>query len=125
MKADQLVKLFGEDAVAEVSDLNALDVAEARRFRQRNLTGQNYRDAALDDVMKHKLPFQSTANGIRNVYSAFVGVKCPYCPEEMVPGGSSGAGESHSIIYQCKCGATVTMRLRYDSFCATPPPEKV
>jgi hypothetical protein len=125
MHIQDLIKLFGEEAVNESTGLNPLVVAEMKRFRQRNLTGRHYTGSALDDVTKLKLPFASTDNGVRNIFRAFVGILCPYCGTPMLPGTATGAGSMWHIQYDCQaCKANVCINIASDGFCAKPPETK-
>lgn len=118
MKREHLLKFFGEDAVDEACGYaNALRVAETQEFNRKeprrpandSLPRKTYNERALDLVVKHQLPFQSTFNTASETIRRFVKIACPYCGGETKYENSGGSSNHFGIEFRCEQGHTVNL----------------
>lgn len=96
----------------EARDINPLEAASLHHFNCKQVPGQSYRDAAIDDVVSKEMTFYSEGNCDFELMKRYVGVKCPYCNcAAEHEGGSACSGQS-THVYRCKgCGASVSLTI--------------
>jgi phage FluMu protein Com len=80
-------------------------VVESDEFNRR-MPG-DYRERAINRLVKLGVRFHSTCNNVYNMVKRFVTVKCPYCRRNMKMTSGTGCGETYTLHFQCpKCKAT-------------------
>lgn len=129
MKREHLLKFFGEEAVDEAcGHANALRVAETQEFNRKEprwpVGGpgprKTYNERALDLVVKHQLPFQSTFNSASETIQRFVKITCPYCGGETQYVNSGGSSNHFGIEFRCEQGHSVHLGGPWEMFSANP-----
>jgi hypothetical protein len=112
MKLPELLKHFSERQINDLLDsdgINPLRLCENIEFNKPHQLGGDYRNKAIDRVIKTGFPFQSTCNTIYDLLKRFINVTCPHCHTKMAANNGGGNGSMHSIDFVCECGTVVTI----------------
>jgi len=73
---------------------------------------QNYRNNAIDFMIKNRIDFGSSCNTHHDVMKSFITVKCPECGKEMTVSHGGGNSNTSTTTYSCadcKTEAILTM----------------
>jgi len=83
--------------------------------------GENFRQRAVDRLVKMQVPFRSESNTVFEMTKRIFPVKCPYCQSRMLADNGGGSTQEWTTHYHCKCGAETSLSLRVDGIFVTPP----
>jgi predicted RNA-binding Zn-ribbon protein involved in translation (DUF1610 family) len=104
MKFKKLNDILGKNQLLPIDLTNAeIDPTEVieHYFFERG-KGDDYRQEAIEFMMKNKITFNSTCNSNFNMAKKFIKVDCPTCGKPMKYEGGSGSSSQYTHRFVCK-----------------------
>ena len=88
-----------DDMYVDVGQIVTSDEFDKRTRRGDN--EKDYRERAIDRLMRYKLDFQTNANIIYDLVRRTIKMDCPICFKGMTMRGGGGSAQMHIIDYDC------------------------
>jgi hypothetical protein len=126
MKHSQVVEALKIHKPVEDDDVNPLRVAINHEFNRRvkPLDGElpDYRERAIDLVVKARLNFSSEWNTTSNLAKRFLKAICPSCGNTIESRGGGGNSHVWTLDFHCAhCGTHLTLTMPHDGIVISFP----